>query len=62
MTNIRLRNWVECALGKRYEWPPRYYMNRRHRKVYAIEFEDGTTANYYIDFDRQTIEPVNWED
>lgn len=50
------RNWIEQATGKRVAWHPVYVGSKGGRRIYAVMFEDGTEADYYIDFDRQTVE------
>ena len=51
-----LRNWIEEAMGKRWEWSPIKVGRRGGREYYAIDWEDGTSGDYYIDFDSKTIE------
>ena len=52
-----LRNWIEKAIGKQWVWPP-VYVGRAHggREVYEIDWSDGTTGKYFIDFEDETIE------
>lgn len=52
----RLRNWIEADLGKRTAWPPTCIGYKGGRKLYAIEFEDGTEGTYFIDYDDMSIE------
>ena len=53
------RNWIEVALKARLAFTQPVNVGYRHgRKVYALIFEDGTNREYYIDFEKQTIEPV----
>lgn len=57
----RLRNWIEEALGRRYGWPPVCIGYKGRREVYSIDFEDGTSKRYYIDFDSKEIEEVVYD-
>ena len=50
------RNWMEKAIGKRLGFSPVCIGSKGGRKIYALRFEDGTEADYFIDFDRQEIE------
>lgn len=53
-----LRNWIEEALGKQMVWSPANVGIRGGRKYYVIHFIDGSSGDYYIDFDKKTIEEV----
>ena len=53
---MKLRNWIEQAIGKQFAWPPVCVGKIGHRDVYAIDFWDGTREDYFIDFEAQTIE------
>lgn len=55
---MKCRNWIEEALERRIEWQPIYVGKKGGRKIYNIIFENGSEADYYIDYDRQTIEEV----
>lgn len=57
---MKLRNWIERAIGKQFIWSPVCIGRKGHRKVYAIDWVDGTSGRYYIDFDEQTIETVEY--
>ena len=50
------RNWIEAIIGKRMAFPPVYVGSKGGRRIYCIQFEDGTEADYYIDFDRHELE------
>ena len=52
------RNWIEKALQKCYVWPPVCVGQKGHRRVYVLDFEDGTSGRYFIDFDAKSIEEV----
>lgn len=52
------RNWIEEQTGKRIEWNPVYVGSRGGRTVYEIQFEDGTTKDYFIDYEDELVEPV----
>lgn len=52
----QLRNWIEEALNKRLAGPPTCVGKVRGRRLYAIDFEDGTEADYFIDHDKREIE------
>lgn len=53
---MKLRNWIEETIGKQIAWSPICIGSKGGRKLYAVSFEDGTEAAYYIDFDNRTIE------
>ena len=55
---MKLRNWIEKAIGKQLRWPPVCVGKRGGRKVYCIEFMDGTEDDYYINFEEKTIEKI----
>lgn len=55
---MKLRNWIERAVGKQWINPPVKIGYRGGRECYLIEFVDGTENEYYIDFDSETIEAV----
>ena len=56
---MKLRNWIEFAIGKRLSFTPSWSGAWKNgRKVYYLDFEDGTEGDYYIDFDRKTVEEV----
>ena len=58
--HTELRNWIERSIGKQFVWSPAYCGNKGGRKYYSIDWTDGTNGKYYIDFENQTIEPVEW--
>lgn len=51
-----LRNWIEKALKKRIACPPTYVGRVHGRRLYAVDFEDGTEGDYFIDYDKREIE------
>lgn len=51
-----LRNWIEKAFGKRIIWCPVCVGYKGGRALYEVDFEDGTTADCFIDFIEKTIE------
>ena len=53
---MKLRNWIEEALGKQIAWSPVCIGRKNGRKLYAVNFEDGTEAAYFIDYDKKEIE------
>lgn len=53
-----LRNWIESSLKRRISGSPVYVGRRGGRKCYEVNLEDGTSKDYYIDFDNKTIEEV----
>lgn len=53
---MKFRNWIEQALEKRITFSPVCVGSKGGRNIYAVTFEDGTETDYYIDFDRKTIE------
>lgn len=50
------RNWIEEALRARIVWSPVNVGYRGGRKVYEVTTEDGSSNDYFIDFDSKTIE------
>ena len=52
------RNWIEERLERRINWISRCLGVRGGRKYYEINFKDGTSKDYFIDFDNMTIEEV----
>lgn len=52
------RNWIEERLERRINWISRCIGIRSGRKYYEINFKDGTSKDYFIDFDNKTIEEV----
>ena len=52
----QLRNWIEEALNKRLAGQPTCVGEVHGRKLYAIDFEDGTEADYFIDYDKRELE------
>lgn len=55
---MKLRNWIERKTGKRWAWYPVKIGCKGGRDVYSIDWEDGTTQDYYIDFEAEEIEEV----
>lgn len=58
MYSMKLRNWIEQAIGKQFAWSPVYVGTVGGRKVYNIDWADGTSGDYFIDFEHQTIEEM----
>ena len=52
------RNWIEEAIGKRWISNPVCVGRKHGRKYYQIDWEDGTSGDYYIDCDEHWIEEV----
>lgn len=52
------RNWIEESLESRITGSPVYVGSRGGRKVYEVTTEDGSSNDYFIDFDSKTIEEV----
>lgn len=52
------RNWIENYFGKRLAWSPVNVGKRGGRCEYAVDFEDGTEALCFIDFDHHEIEVI----
>lgn len=50
------RNWIEVATGKELAWRPCCIGVKNGRKLYAVNFEDGTEVAYFIDFEKKTLE------
>lgn len=55
---MKLRNWIEQAIGKQFAWSPVYVGTVSGRKVYNIDWVDGTSGDYFINFKHQTIEEM----
>lgn len=51
-----MKNWIEEATGKQLAWSPVCIGIKGGRKLYAVNFEDGTEVAYFIDFDKKEIE------
>ena len=51
-----MRNWIEEALQKQIAWTPVCVGKKGGRKLYAVTFEDGSEADYFIDFEKHEIE------
>lgn len=49
-------DWISRAIGKRTALNPVYVGSKGGRKIYSVAFEDGSEADYYIDFDRREVE------
>ena len=54
-TSEELRNWIEKAIGKQWCWPPVCIGTKHGRERYEIDWTDGTTGHYFIDFENETI-------
>lgn len=54
----RLRNWIEQAIGKQWANPPAHAGYKGHREVYEIDWVDGTSQSYFIDWEEERIEEV----
>lgn len=55
---MKHRNWIEEAVGKKWCFSPVWIGTRGGRKVYSINWTDGTSGDYYINFDKHEIEEV----
>lgn len=53
---MKLRNWIEEAIGKQIAWSPVCVGSKGGRTLYVIQFINGTEADYFIDFDHHIIE------
>lgn len=53
---MKIRNWIENALNKQIASSPVCVGSKSGRKIYAVTFADGAEADYFIDFEKQTIE------
>ncbi len=53
---MKIRNWIENALNKQIASFLVCVGSKGGRKIYAITFADGVEADYFIDFEKQTIE------
>jgi hypothetical protein len=49
-------NWIEVATGKQVQFSPVNIGYKHGRPCYAINFVDGTSGDYYIDFEDREIE------
>lgn len=52
------RNWIEESLQKRIQYVTRCLGSRGGRKYYEVTLEDGSSKDYFIDFDKKLIEEV----
>lgn len=55
---MKFRNWIERAIRKQFACSPVYVGTAGGRKVYNIDWADGTSGDYFIDFEHQTIEEM----
>ena len=53
-----LRNWIEKETGKRIVCSPTYVGIFGGREVFALDFEDGTEMDAYIDWFKHKVESV----
>lgn len=55
----KFRNWIEEAIEARLAFTqPTFTGYRGGRKCYELMLENGTRREYFIDFEKQTIEAV----
>lgn len=52
------RNWIEKAIGTQWLWPPVLCGYINGRPYYTIDWGNGDSDEYYIDFNSHIIEPV----
>lgn len=55
---MKLRNWIEKAIGVQWINPPVLCGYRSGRSYYAIDWCNGTHGEYYIDFENHIIETI----
>lgn len=55
---MKLRNWIEKAIGVQWIHPPILCGSMSGRLYYTIDWWDGTYGEYYIDFENHTIETI----
>ena len=60
MESMKLRNWIEKAIGKQWIWPPVKVGRKSGREYYIIDWADGTSGDYWIDWEAEEIEEVKW--
>ena len=53
-----LRNWIEKAIGKQWVSPPCCVGKKGHLDVYEIDWVDGTSQSYFIEWEQKTIREV----
>lgn len=53
---MKKRNWIEKETGKQMAFSPVCIGSKGGRKLYAVDFVDGSEADYFIDFDKRTLE------
>lgn len=53
---MRMRNWIEKFFGKNLRWSPVPVGRVGGRMLYAIDFEDATTLDCFVDFEHRAIE------
>lgn len=58
MGKAELRNWIEKAVGKQWASPPVHAGYKGHREVFEIDWADGTSQSYFIDWEEKRIEEV----
>lgn len=51
-----LRNWLEEAIKKQLSRFPVCIGYKCGRKYYALDFTDGTSGDYFIDFEKKEVE------
>ena len=49
-------SWIELRFGKRLRWWPSRTGWKNGREYFTLEFMDGTTGDYHINFGDQTLE------
>lgn len=53
---MKFMNWIEEKIGRQITGAPVYVGSKGGRRIYAVTFTDGTEEDYYIDYDRKTVE------
>ena len=53
--NAPLRNWIERAIGKRWASPPVKVGVKHGMALFEIDWADGTTARYFINYAKRWI-------
>lgn len=55
---MNARNWIEKSIGKEWRFSPVCVGTKGGRKVFAIDWTDGTGGSYFIDFEKHEIEEI----
>ena len=54
-----MSRWIEEALHRRLVWSPVLVNENSKRPIYSLQFENGESGDYYINFKHKFIEEVS---